>query len=312
MTQFFYFATTMLGGLAFFLYGMNIMSEGLKCISSNKLESILKKATSNDFKGFAFATVITALMQSSSTVTVMLVGLVNSGLLSFYNTFGIIMGTNVGTTLTAWIVSLTGLELSILNPRFFTPFISLLGLGFKLIGKTPKKKYIGQSLMGFSILMYGMELMSGATLLINDFKGFENFLSTIESPIIALLVSTIFTGIIQSSAATIGIVEALAHSVGITYKMAIPLVLGANIGTCVTPLLSAIGTNKNAKQVVTLHFTVNILGSAICMLIMYPLKLESNVSMTGVAAIHTAFNIISSIIFFPFKMPLLKFCEQIF
>ncbi len=317
MTQFFYFFATLLGGLAIFIYGMGVMSDSLKGLSQGRLEKTLKQATTNDLKGFVLGSGITALLHSSSTLTVMLVGLVNSGLLPFENTFGVILGSNVGTTLNAWIISLTGLNFTLLDPKFWVPLISFLGVAINFLGKTHNKRSIGLAFMGFSLLMYGMELMSGAVNIVSDLNWFKTFLLTLESPLTALIISSLFTGIIQSSSATIGIVEALTLSNPITCKIAIPLVLGANIGTCVTAFISSFKTNKNAKRVVLVHFGVNILGSVICLGFMYliiSLKfnfLNSSVNMTGISLIHTLFNLGNALMFMPFKSFFIKVCKRL-
>ena len=313
---------TLLGGLAFFLYGMNTLSSGLEQLSGGGLERTMKKVTSNDFIGFFLGAGVTVAIQSSSAFTVMLVGLVNSGILDFRNTFGMIMGSNVGTTLTAWILSLAGIGdgnffLTLLQPMTFAPILAFIGIVFRMISKSEKKQNLGVIFIGFAILMFGMELMSDSMYSVRSIPGFNTFLATLKSPIIALLISTVFTGIIQSSAATIGIVQALALSGGITYQMAIPLVIGANIGTCVTALISSIGTNKNAKRVVAIHFFVNIFGSILCMIILYILKacgfslLNAEIAMVGVALVHTIFNTVNTIILLPVKNILFKFCEKI-
>ena len=317
MTQFFYFFATLLGGLAIFIYGMGVMSDSLKGLSQGRLEKTLKQATTSDLKGFVLGSGLTALLHSSSTLTVMLVGLVNSGLLPFENTFGVILGSNVGTTLNAWIISLTGLNFTLLDPKFWVPLISFLGVAINFLGKTHNKRNIGLALMGFSLLMYGMELMSGAVNIVSDLDWFKTFLLTLESPLTALIISSLFTGIIQSSSATIGIVEALTLTNPITCKIAIPLVLGANIGTCVTALISSFGANKNAKRVVGVHLGVNVLGSAICLIFMYLILilkfdfLNLKVNMTGIAAIHTLFNLCCAVVFIPFKNGLLKICKRL-
>lgn len=308
-------------GLTFFLFGMNVMSGGLETMAGGGLERTMKKVTANDFLGFFLGAGITIAIQSSSAFTVMLVGLVNSGLLNFSNTFGMIMGSNVGTTLTAWLLSLAGLEgkwyIEILNPSFFAPVLAFIGIAMQMFSKSDKKKDLGNIFIGFAILICGMDLMSDSMLSVRTLPGFDTFLATLKSPIIALLISTVFTGVIQSSAATIGIVQALALSGGITWEMAIPLVLGANIGTCVTALIGSLGTNKNAKRVVVMHFSVNAFGSIICMIIMYILKaagvtlLSTAVSMVGVAIIHTLFNGINTVLLLPIKKLLIKFCELV-
>ena len=312
----------LVGGLAFFMYGMNVMSSGLEQMAGGGLERTMKKVTSNDFLGFFLGAGITVAIQSSSAMTVMLVGLVNSGIVLFSNTFGMIMGSNVGTTLTAWILSLTGISkdsfwLTLLQPMTFAPILAFIGTVIRMISKSEKKRQLGIIFIGFAVLMFGMELMSASMASVRKIDGFDVFLGSLESPIIALLVSTVFTGIIQSSAATIGIVQALALAGGISWQMAIPLVLGANIGTCVTALISSVGTNKNAKRVVIMHFFVNVFGSTLCMLIMYLMPmlgitwLGTDVTMVGVAIIHTMFNVITTVVLFPIKGLIIKFCTKI-
>ncbi len=308
----------LIGGLVFFLFGMNVMSGGLETMAGGKLERTMKKVTSNDLFGFFLGAGITIAIQSSSAMTVMLVGLVNSGIVEFTNTFGMIMGSNVGTTLTAWLLSLAGLEgnffISLLNPSTFAPLLAGIGIVMQMFSKDDKKKQLGNIFIGFSILIAGMDLMSNSMKSVRTLDGFDTFLASLASPIIALLVSTVFTGVIQSSAATIGIVQALALTGGITWQMAIPLVLGANIGTCVTALIGSIGTNKNAKRVVVMHFSVNVFGSLICMLIMYGMQifglkiLNAEIGMVEVAIIHTLFNLITTVVLVPIKKLLLKFC----
>ncbi|MBQ6847501.1 MAG: Na/Pi cotransporter family protein [Clostridia bacterium] len=308
-------------GLTFFLFGMNVLSGGLEKMAGGKLERTMNKVTSNDFLGFFLGAGITVAIQSSSAFTVMLVGLVNSGIMEFGNTFGMIMGSNVGTTLTAWLLSLAGLEgkwyIEVLNPSVFSPILAFIGIAMQMFSKSEKKKNFGNIFIGFAILICGMDLMSNSMLSVREVPWFNSFLATLKSPIIALLISTVFTGIIQSSAATIGIVQALALTGGITWEMAIPLVLGANIGTCVTALISSIGTNKNAKRVVIMHFSVNVFGSILCMIIMYIMKafgvsiLGAEIAMVGVAIIHTLFNAINTVILLPIKKLLIKFCELV-
>jgi len=322
MTHILIMVATLLGGLAFFLYGMNIMSGGLESMAGGGLERTMNKVTSNDFAGFFLGAGITVAIQSSSAMTVMLVGLVNSGIMEFRNTFGMIMGSNVGTTLTAWLLSLAGIGegnffITLLQPMTFAPILAFIGIAMRMMSKSDKKQNLGLIFIGFAVLMYGMELMSDSMASVRTIDGFDSFLATLKSPIIALLISTVFTGVIQSSAATIGIVQALALAGGITWEMAIPLVLGANIGTCVTALISSVGTNHNAKKVVVMHFFVNVFGSVLCMIIMYAMKfmgigiLGTEIAMVGVAIIHTLFNTINTIILLPIKKLLIKFCEWV-
>ncbi len=305
-------------GLTFFLFGMNVMSGGLETLAGGGLEKTMKKVTANDFLGFFLGAGVTVAIQSSSAFTVMLIGLVNSGLLNFDNTFGLIMGSNVGTTLTAWLLSLAGIEgkwyVELLNPSFFAPVLAFIGIAAQMISKSEKKKQLGNIFIGFAILICGMDLMSDSMVSVRTIPGFDSFLATLKSPIIALLISTAFTGIIQSSAATIGIVQALALAGGITWEMAIPLVLGANIGTCVTALIGSIGTNKAAKRVVVMHFSVNVFGSIFCMILMYIMRafgvtiLGAEIAMVGVAIVHTLFNTINTIILLPIKKLIVRFC----
>lgn len=310
----------LLGGLAFFLYGMSMLSGGLENLTGGTLEQTLKKVTRNPFLSFFLGAGITIAIQSSSAMTVMLVGLVNSGIVDFCDTFGVVMGSNVGTTLTAWLLSLAGIGgdnffLTLLKPMTFAPLLAFIGILFRMISKEEKKKNIGLIFIGFAILMTGMDFMSNSMNSVQEMKGFQSLLTAFSSPIVALLISILFTGIIQSSAATIGIVQALALTGAITYEMAIPLVLGANIGTCITAFLSSFGTNKNAKRVVALHIYVNVLGSVVCMIILYILKatgasiLSMTVSMFGVAIIHTLFNLVNTIVLIPFKKAIYKLCE---
>ena len=310
----------LLGGLTFFLYGMSTMSDGLEQMAGGGLEKIMNKVTSNDFSGFFLGAGITVAIQSSSAFTVMLVGLVNSGILDFSNTFGMIMGSNVGTTLTAWLLSLAGIGegnffITLLQPMTFAPILAFIGIILRMVSKSDKKQNLGIIFIGFAILMFGMELMSDSMKSVRTIDGFDTFLATLKSPILALLISTAFTGVIQSSAATVGIVQALALSGGITWEMAIPLVLGANIGTCVTALISCVGTNKNAKRVVVMHFSVNVFGSIFCMILLYVMKafginiLSAEIAMVGVAIVHTLFNTINTVLLLPIKKLLIKFCE---
>lgn len=322
MTQILVMTAMLLGGLTFFLYGMNVMSGGLEQMAGGGLEKTMNKVAANDFSGFFLGAGITVAIQSSSAFTVMLIGLVNSGILDFSNTFGMIMGSNVGTTLTAWLLSLIGIGegnffITLLQPMTFAPILAFIGIVMQMISKSDKKQKLGTIFIGFAILMFGMDLMSESMSSVRSIDGFDTFLATLKSPIIALLISTVFTGVIQSSAATIGIVQALALAGGITWEMAIPLVLGANIGTCVTALISAVGTNKNAKRVVVMHFSVNVFGSILCMIIMYAIRafgiqiLSAEIAMVGVAIIHTLFNFINTLILLPVKKLIVKFCTVV-
>lgn len=307
---------TMLGGLAFFMFGMNVMSSSLEKMSGGKLEQTLKSLTDNKFKGFLLGAGLTVAMQSSSAMTVMLVGLVNSGIMNLEQTIAVIMGSNVGTTLTAWILGLAGIQsdsflLSILKPENFAPLFAFAGIVLRTVSKDRKKHDISDILVGFAVLMYGMEIMGDAVKPLADMPQFSDLLTAFSNPILAVLISAVFTGIIQSSAATIGILQALCLTGGITYDMAIPIIMGLNIGTCMTALLSSIGANKSAKRVVVIHFSFNIIGTVICMILyfgssaLFSLPFGSTpINTFGIALIHSVFNIFTTIVLFPFMKQL--------
>ena len=319
-TQILLMAAELFGGLAFFLYGMSMMSGGLESISGGKLENDLRKVARNPFASFFLGAGITIAIQTSSAMTVMLVGLVNSGILAFGDTFGIIMGSNVGTTLTSWLLSLTGVQgenffLTLLKPMTFAPLLAFAGILMHMLSGKERQKNIGVILIGFAVLMTGMDFMSNSMSSVQEMEGFKHLLTAFSSPVSALLISTVFTGIIQSSAATVGIVQAMALTGTISYKMAIPLVLGANIGTCMTALISSFGTSKNAKRVVALHIYIKVIGSVIFTAALYGLTafgtefLNRPASMIGVAVVHTLFNIINTFVLIPFKKPIMRLCE---
>lgn len=303
---------TLCGGLAFFLYGISIMSSGLEKIAGGRLERILKKMTSNPIKSLIFGAGITAAVQSSSAVTVMLVGLVNSGIMKLSQTISVIIGSNVGTTITAWILSLSGIQSSnffirLLKPESFSPIMALIGVVMIMAAKSNKRKSVGTVLIGFAILMFGMELMSGSMRPLADMPSFQQTLVAFTNPLLGLLVGLVVTMLIQSSAASIGILQALSMVGGITYGMAIPIVMGQNIGTCVSAVLSAIGVNTSAKRVAAVHVIYNLIGAAICLPIFliwnkfFPLNFVSqHITPVGVAVVHTLFNIFCAIILFPF------------
>lgn len=317
----------LLGGLAFFLYGMSAMSSGLEQMAGGALERTLKKVTKNDFISFFLGAGITVAIQSSSAMTVMLVGLVNSGIMAFSETFGMIMGSHVGTTLTAWILTLTGISgenffLVLLKPTTFAPILAFVGIVLRMVAKKEKKKNLGVIFIGFAVLMAGMELMSNSMSGFKDNESFINLLTAFsKSPMLAFLVSTAFTGIIQSSAATVAIVQALALAAlgtgnPMSYQLAIPLVLGANVGTCMTALLSSIGTKCDAKRVVAMHIYTNAIGGIIGVALMYvvrlfnPTLMLAPIGIVGVAVVHSLFNIINTIAFVPFKNPMIKLCKK--
>ncbi|MDD6312712.1 MAG: Na/Pi cotransporter family protein [Firmicutes bacterium] len=301
----------LVGGLAFFLYGMNTMSSGLEKMAGGKLETTLKKMTSNPIKSLLLGAGITIAIQSSSAMTVMLVGLVNSGIMQLGQTVGVIMGSNIGTTLTAWLLSLTGIDsgnvfVELLKPENFSAVIALIGVILIMMSKKKRRKDLGSIFVGFSVLMFGMTLMSSSVSGLRENESFLNMLTAFNNPLVGVAVGAIFTGIIQSSAASVGILQALSLTGGISYGMAIPIIMGQNIGTCVTALISSIGVNKNAKRVSVVHILFNIIGTAICLSVFYGCNAvfdftftNQAISPVGVAACHSIFNIATTIILLP-------------
>ena len=312
---------TLFGGLALFLYGMNLMSQGLEKLAGGKLEGILKKMTSNPVKSLFLGIGITAVIQSSSAVTVMLVGLVNSGIMQLSGTVGVIMGSNIGTTVTAWILSLVGIEsdnvwIKLLKPESFSPILALIGIVLMMSSKTSKKKDIGSIMIGFAILMYGMDFMSDSVSPLADMPEFTSMLTAFTNPLLGILTGLVLTAVIQSSSASVGILQALSLTGGISYGMAIPIIMGQNIGTCVTALISSIGVNKNAKRVAVIHIAFNLLGTAVCLLLYFILHfvvdltfIEQAISPVGIAIVHSIFNITTTILLLPFSKHLVKLAE---
>ena len=313
---------TLCGGLAFFLYGMTTMSKSLEKMAGGKLERVLKRMTSNPFKSLLLGAGITIAIQSSSAMTVMLVGLVNSGVMELGQTIGVIMGSNIGTTLTAWILALTGIEsesifLNLLKPKNFSPLFALIGVILIMASKRQKRRDVGRILVGFAILMYGMELMSQAVSPLADMPQFSQMMTAFNNPLLGVLVGTVFTGIIQSSAASVGILQALALTGSITYGMAIPIIMGQNIGTCVTAVISSIGVNRNAKRVAAVHISFNIIGTVICLVLFFGgdmlfhfTFLDSTIGAGGIALSHTIFNVFTTIILLPFSRQLEKLAKK--
>lgn len=312
---------TLLGGLAFFLYGMHVMSSGLERMVGGKLEQVLKSMTSSKWKGLLLGAVITIAIQSSSAMTVMLVGLVNSGIMQLSQTVGIIMGSNVGTTLTAWILSAAGIESSnffmrLLKPESFSPLVALLGVLLIMGAKGDKKKNAGTILVGFSVLMTGMSFMSQSVSPLADMPVFQDILVMFQNPLAGILLGAVVTGVIQSSAASVGILQSLSLTGSITFGMAIPIIMGQNIGTCVTSLISSIGTNKNAKRVTAVHVYFNVLGTIICLSGFYLLNAfihfdftDSPITALGIAVVHSLFNLFTTIILLPFSKQLEKLAK---
>lgn len=303
---------TMLGGLALFLYGMNAMGEGLAKISGGKLERILEKLTSNRIKAVILGAFVTAVMQSSSATTVMVVGFVNSGIMKLSQAIGIIMGANVGTTITAWILSLSGIEsdnlfMQFLKPSNFSPVLAVIGIIFIMFFKSQKKKDIGMILVGFAILMFGMDTMSGAVKPLADVPEFTGVLTMFSNPVLGMLVGALFTAIIQSSSASVGILQALCVTGSVTYGTAFPIIMGQNIGTCVTALLSGIGANKSAKRASLVHLYFNVIGTVVFMTAFYSINsvlafpfIEMTAGPAGIAVTHSIFNVVATVILLPF------------
>ncbi len=314
---------TLCGGLAFFLFGMKVMSQSLEKIAGGKLETTLRKMTSNPFKSLGLGAGITIAVQSSSAVTVMLVGLVNSGIMQLDQTVGVIMGSNIGTTLTAWILSMAGIEsdsffISILKPENFAPVVALIGVIMLMMSKKKKRQDIGLILLGFSVLMYGMELMKNAVAPLAEMEGFQSLLVAFNNPLVSVLFGALFTGIIQSSAASVGILQALSMTGSISYRVAIPIIMGQNIGTCVTALLSSIGVNKNAKRVTVVHILFNVIGTVVCLLLFYGLNLlfrfsfvDQAINPVEIAFVHSIFNIATTILLLPFSNLLVKLANKL-
>lgn len=307
------------GGLAFFLYGMHVMSSGLEKLAGGNLESALKKMTSNKFAGIALGAGITILVQSSSAVSVMLVGLVNSGIMQLGQTISVVMGSNIGTTLTAWMLSMVSVTsdnivIRLMKPEVFSLVLALVGAVMITMSKKQRRRDIGSIFVGFAVLIYGMKMMSDSVSPLADSQGFQDILVTFNNPIIGILVGTIFTGIIQSSAASIGILQALSLTGNISYSMAIPIIMGQNIGTCATALISSIGVNRDAKRVAVHHTSIKALGAIIVMILYFGIDAiiggipigGKPINAVGIAAFHTIFNLFTTIIFLPFFKQLEK------
>ena len=314
---------TLCGGLAFFLFGMHVMSQSLEKIAGGKLEATLKKMTSNPFKSLALGAGITIAVQSSSAMTVMLVGLVNSGIMQLEQTVGVIMGSNIGTTLTAWLLSTAGIEsdniaVSMLKPENFAPIVALIGIIMIMMSKQKKRQDIGTIMVGFAVLMFGMELMKDAVSPLAEMEGFSKLLVAFKNPLLSVLFGAVFTGVIQSSAASVGILQALSLTGTISYRMAIPIIMGQNIGTCVTALISSIGVNKNAKRVTVVHMSFNIIGTVVCLAVFYGLDtlmhfsfVDKPIGAVEIAAVHSIFNIVTTLILLPFSGQLVKLAKKL-
>ncbi len=309
---------TMIGGLALFLYGMNIMGDGLGKVSGGRLEKILETLTSNPIKAVLLGAGVTAVIQSSSATTVMVVGFVNSGIMKLSQAIGIIMGANVGTTITSWLLSLSGIEsgnifVNMLKPSSFSPILALVGIIFILFTKSEKKHDIGNILLGFTILMFGMDTMSNAVKPLADVPEFTNILIRFSNPVLGLIAGAILTAVIQSSSASVGILQALCKTGAVTFGTAIPIIMGQNIGTCITAIISGIGANKNAKRAAIVHLYFNIIGTTLFMVVFYLLNavlnfsfLDDSANAFNIAVIHSIFNVSATFVLLPFTKLLEK------
>ncbi|MCR5153988.1 MAG: Na/Pi cotransporter family protein [Lachnospiraceae bacterium] len=304
---------TMIGGLALFLYGMHTMGDGLVMLSGGKLERILEKLTNKRIMAVLLGAFVTAVIQSSSATTVMVVGFVNSGIMKLTQAVGIIMGANIGTTITAWILSLSGLSgdnifVSLLKPSAFSPVLAMIGIVCIMTGNEgTKKKNLGNILLGFAILMFGMDTMSGAVAPLKDNEAFTGILTAFSNPLFGLLAGALLTAVIQSSSASVGILQALCMSGAVNYSVALPIIMGQNIGTCVTALISAVGASKNGKRAAFIHLYFNLIGTLLFMATFYILNAFLKFSFTeeaagaaGIAFVHSLFNICSAVVLFPF------------
>ena len=304
-------ALTLVGGLCLFLFGMNVMGQALERRAGGKLRTLLDKMTSRVFVGFLTGLGITAIIQSSSATTVMVVGFVNSGLMTLRQAINVIMGANVGTTVTAWLLSLAGIDsgstwVQLLKPSSFTPVLALIGIIFYMFCKSDKKKDTGTILLGFATLMFGMETMSGAVSGLKDVPEFTQLFLMFRNPILGVLVGAVLTGIIQSSSASVGILQALSVTGGVSYAAAIPIIMGQNIGTCVTALLSSVGTSKNARRAAVVHLMFNVIGVAVLLTVFCivkaifdPVILHESATMYGIAIAHSCFNIVCTAMLLP-------------
>lgn len=302
---------TMIGGLCLFLFGMNLMGQALERRAGGKLQSLLDKMTGSVPTGFLTGLGITAIIQSSSATTVMVVGFVNSGLMTLRQAINVIMGANVGTTVTAWLLSLAGISgsniwVNLLKPSSFTPVLALIGIIFYMFCKSGKKKDTGMILLGFATLMFGMETMSGAVSGLKDVPAFASLFLMFKNPILGVLAGALLTGIIQSSSASVGILQALAVTGQVSYAAAIPIIMGQNIGTCVTALISSVGTQKNAKRAAVVHLMFNVIGVVVLLtafwivkIVFAPAILDENATMSGIAIAHSLFNILCTAMLLP-------------
>lgn len=318
LSEIFFGALSLIGGLALFLYGMHVMGEGLASVSGGRLEKILERLTDSPLKAVLLGAGVTAVIQSSSATTVTVVGFVNSGIMKLSQAVGVIMGANVGTTVTSWLLSLTGLQssnffLRLLKPSSFTPIMAMVGIILIMGGKTERRKDIGGILAGFAVLMFGMEVMSDAVGPLADVPEFTGILTMFSNPFLGMLAGAVLTAIVQSSSASVGILQVLCATGKVSYSIAFPIIMGQNIGTCVTALLSSVGASRNARRAALVHLYFNVIGTAFFMIVFYSLNailhfgfLERAAGAAGIAVIHTCFNVGATLLLLPFARGLEK------
>lgn len=312
----------LIGGLSLFLFGMSLMGQALERRAGNRLKVLLGKLTTNRITGLMTGLGVTAVIQSSSATTVMVVGFVNSGLMTLRQAINVIMGANIGTTVTAWILSLSGISsdnvfVKLLKPSSFTPILALIGIILYMFTKESKKRDTGMILLGFATLMFGMEAMSGAVSGLRDLPEFQNMFVAFTNPVLGVLAGAILTAIIQSSSASVGILQALASTGAVTYGAAIPIIMGQNIGTCITAIISAVGANKNAKRAALVHLSFNVIGTVVWLSIFcivkavaVPAILGESASLMGIAVCHSAFNILCTMLMLPLAGMLEKMVKK--
>lgn len=317
-SELFFNALSLIGGLALFLYGMQVMGDGLTKVSGGRLEKILENLTNSPIKAVLLGAGVTAVIQSSSATTVTVVGFVNSGIMKLGQAVGVIMGANIGTTITSWLLSLTGIEsgnffVQLLKPSSFTPVLAVIGIILIMSAKTEKRKDIGYILVGFAVLMFGMDAMSAAVKPLADVPEFTNILLMFSNPILGMLAGLVLTAIIQSSSASVGILQALCATGTLPFSTALPIIMGQNIGTCVTALLSSIGASKNARRAALVHLYFNVIGTSVFIIVFYSLNafmdfafLSTPANAAGIAVIHSLFNIGATLLLLPFRKGLVK------
>lgn len=317
-SEMFFQALALIGGLALFLYGMHVMGEGLTRMSGGRLEKILERLTQSRLKAVLLGTLVTAVIQSSSATTVTVVGFVNSGIMKLSQAVGVIMGANIGTTVTSWLLSLTGIEsdnffVQLLKPSSFTPVLALVGIILIMSAKQEKRRDVGAILIGFSVLMYGMDMMSGAVKPLADVPEFTGILTMFSNPFLGMIAGAVLTAIIQSSSASVGILQALCATGSLRYSTAFPIIMGQNIGTCITAILSSVGASKNAKRTALVHLYFNVIGTVLFMILFYGIHafvdfgfLDAAANPFGIAVIHTSFNVAATIFLLPFARGLEK------